>query len=161
MVELHSCYPFSCSDTRKHLKRGQIEYKGKAKESRGARLLQFLHPFPAGFYSSVCFGWELPNFSSHQEVHHHFIAYLHGEQLRDLRVSASACSPPSHISQLFPEHRLLVFQSAAVAEEMFPRLGCHPSCTAAAPIFLIVSVSKPFQLCAHWSVSGLQSVEPG
>jgi len=116
-------------------------------KSRRARRLLFLRPLPAGSYSSVHFGRELPDISSRQEVHYRFIALLHGEQLRDLDVSASACSPPSHFSHLFPEHFLLVFSSAAVAvtaEEMFPRLGHRPASAAAPPALVIVSVSEPF-----------------
>jgi hypothetical protein len=71
------------------------------------------------------------------------VAFLYGEQLRDFHVSASARSPSRRVSQLFPEHLLLVFQSAAVAEEIFPRLGC-PASHAAPPAFVIVSVSEPF-----------------
>jgi hypothetical protein len=78
---------------------------------------------PAGSYSSARFGRELPDISGRQEVHHRFIALLHGEQLRDLHVSASARSPSRRFPHLFPERFLLVFPSAAVAEEMFPRLG--------------------------------------
>ena len=96
-------------------------------KSRRARWLLLLHPLPAGSDSSAHFGWELPDISSRQEVHHCFIALLHGEQLRDLHVSASACSPSSRFSHLFPEQFLLVFPSAAVAEEMFPRLGRRPA----------------------------------
>ena len=44
------------------------------------------------------FGRELPDIGSYQEVHHRLIALLHGEQLRDLHVSASARSP----SRCFP-----------------------------------------------------------
>jgi len=76
-------------------------------------------------------------------------------------MSASACSPPSRFSHLIPEHLLLVFPSATVVEEMFPRLGCHPASTAAPPAFVVVSVSQPFSVHAYWSVSILQSVEPG
>ena len=110
-------------------------------KSRRARRLLFLRPLPAGSSSSVYFGRELPDISSRQEVHHRFIALLHGEQLRDLHVSASACSPPSRFSHLFPEHFLLVFPSAAVAEEMFPRLGYRPASAAAPPALVIISVS--------------------
>jgi hypothetical protein len=76
-------------------------------------------------------------------------------------VSASASSPSSRFSHLFPEHFLLVFPSAAVAEEMFSRLGRRPASAAAPPAFIVVSVSEPFQVRAHWRVPGLQSVESG
>jgi len=76
------------------------------------------------------------------------IALLHGEQLRDLHVSASARSPSRCLPHLFPERLLLVFPSAAVAEEMFPRLGRRPASAAAPPAFVVVSVSEPFQVRA-------------
>jgi len=144
MAELHSCYPSSPSDKRKHLKNAQIEYKGKGMKSGRARWLLFLRPLSAGSYSSVHFGLELPDISSRQKVHHRFIALLHGEQLRDLHVSASACSPLCRFSHLFPGHFLLVFPSATVAEEMFPHLGRHPASAAAPPPFVFISVSEAF-----------------
>ena len=91
------------------------------------------------------FGRELPDIGSYQEVHHRLIALLHGEQLRDLHVSASAHSPSRCFPHLFPVRFLLVFPSAAVAEEMLPRLGYRPTSAAAAPpAFVVVSVSEPF-----------------
>ena len=89
------------------------------------------------------FGRELPDIGSYQEVHHRLIALLHGEQLRDLHVSASARSPSRCFPHLFPERFLLVSPSAAVAEEMLPRLGYRPA-AAAPPAFVVVSVSEPF-----------------
>jgi len=71
------------------------------------------------------------------------VAFPIGEKLRDIDVLASGCSPSRRFSHLFPEHLLLLFSSAAVAEEMFPRLG-RPADTAAPPSFVIVSVSEPF-----------------
>ena len=104
---------------RKHLKNGRIGYigkerngkrkgkKDKTRESSPALIpppvacrLLFLRPLPAGSYSSVHFGRELPDISGRQEVHHRLVALLHGEQLRNLHVSASACSPPSRFSHL-------------------------------------------------------------
>jgi len=58
-------------------------------------------------------------------------------------MSASAHSPSRRFSHFFPECLLLVFPSAAVAEEIFPRLG-YPASAAAPPAFVIVSVSEPF-----------------
>jgi len=138
MAELHSCYPSSLSDKRKKESRrlkknsqNRIQRKrGEIKESQlaliplpVARLLLSCRPLPAGSYLSVYCRWVLSDISCHQEVHHHFVALLHAEQLRDLHVSALACSPPSCISHLFPEHFLLVFPWAAVAAEMFWLLG--------------------------------------
>src|SRR5882757_5930394 len=87
---------------------------------------------------------ELPDISSYQEVHHRLIALLHGEQLRDLHVSASARSPSRCFPHLFPERFLLVSPSAAVAEEMLPRRGHRRASAAALPAFVVVSVSEPF-----------------
>jgi len=42
-------------------------------------------------YSSNRLGGNFPTSSSRQEVHHCFIALLHGKQLKDLRVSAYYC----------------------------------------------------------------------
>ena len=158
MAELHSCYPSSPSDIRKHLKMiDNLQRKwDEIRESPPAltpppvvrRLLLLL---------LRTFGRELPDIGRYQEVHHRLITLLHGEQLRDLHVSASARSPSRCFPHLFPEHFLLVFPSAAVAEEMFPRLGR----SAAPPAFVVVSVSEPFQVRAHWCVSRLQSVESG
>jgi hypothetical protein len=105
-------------------------------------------------------GRELPDISSRQKVHHRIIALFHREQLRDLHMSASARSPSHYIPHLFPQCSLLVFPSAAVAEEVFPRLGLGRRLTSAAvpPTFVAISVSEPFQVRAHWR---LQSVEPG
>jgi hypothetical protein len=113
-------------------------------QSMGTRWLLFLRPLPAGCYSSVHFGRELPHISSRQDVQHRLVRHPHGKQLRNLHVSASACSPLSHFSHLFPQHFLLVIPLFAVREEMFPRLGRSPA-SAAAPLALIVGlVSQPF-----------------
>jgi len=90
------------------------------------------------------FGRELPDIGGSQEVHHCLIALLHGEQLRDLHVSASARSPSRCFPHLFPERFLLVSPPAAVAEEMLPRLGNRPTSAAAPPAFVVVSVSELF-----------------
>ena len=89
-------------------------------------------------------GRELPDIGGSQEVHHRLIAHLHGEQLRDLHVSASARSPSRCYPHLFPERDLLVSPPAAVAEEMLPRLGYSPTSPAAPPAFVVVSLSEPF-----------------
>ena len=112
-------------------------------KSRRARRPLLLHPLPAGSSSSARFGREFPDISGRQEVHHRLVAFLYGEQLRDFHLLASARSPSRRFSHLFPERLLLVFPSAAVAEEMFPRLG-RPASAAAPPAFVIVSVSEPF-----------------
>jgi len=112
------------------------------------------HPF-------LHFGRKLPDIGSYQKEHHRFIALLHGDQLRDLRVSASACSPPSRFSHLFPEHFQLAFPLAAVTEEMFPNLGHHPACATAPPALVQVYVTKLFYVHALWFMSRFQSVDPG
>jgi hypothetical protein len=93
------------------------------------------------------FAWaELYDVSGRQEVHYRLIALFHGEQLRDLHVSASARSPPRCFPHLFPERSLLVFPSAAVAEEVFPCLG-----RSASSSFRLSPVRKQIQ-----KVSGLR-----
>jgi len=133
-----------------------MRYKGnemKWNPRRGDRQLLLLHPF----------GRELPDIRGRQEVHHRFIALLHGEKLRDLHVSTSARSLSRCFPHLCPEHRLLVLSSAAVAEEVFPRVGggCRPASATAPPAFVVILVSKSFQVCSHWRIPGLQSVESG
>jgi len=126
-----------------------------------AHRLSFLRRLPAGTSSSVHFGRELPDVSCRQEVHHRLVAFLYGVQLRDCHVSASA-HPPSHcFSHLFPEHLLLVFPSAAVAEKMLPHLGYRPASATAPTAFVVVSVSELFLVRPHWRMSGLQLVEQG
>jgi hypothetical protein len=144
MAKLSFCYP--SSPLTKESKRLM---KTKETQNRDYRtsLLQSL-------------GRELPNISSRQEVHHRFIALLHGKQLRDLHVSASARFPARCLPHRFPERLLLVFPSTAVAEEVFPYLDRSTS-TAAPPAFVVVSVPEPFLVCAYWRVPGLQSIEPG
>jgi hypothetical protein len=68
------------------------------------------------------------------------VAFLHGKQLRNLHMSASARFPACGLSQRLPERHLLVFPSAAVAEVMLPRLECAGS---ALPACVVLSVSKP------------------
>jgi hypothetical protein len=120
---------------------------------RGDRQLLLFHPL----------GQQLPDIRGRQEVHHHCITLFHGEQLRDLHMSASARAPSQCFPHLFPERFLLVLPSAAVTEEVFPRLGqgrLHTS-AAAPPAFVVVSESDSFQVRPYWRVPALQSVEPG
>jgi hypothetical protein len=154
MAELHSYYPSSPSDKRKKpSKSGKYIIQRKRDEIKEsppaltpppiARRPLLLRPLPACSSSSACFGQEFPDISGPQEVHHCLFTFLCGEQLRDFHLSASARSPSRHFSHLFPERLVLVFPLAAVAEEMFPRLG-HPASAATPPAFVIVSVSEPF-----------------
>jgi len=126
-----------------------------------AHRLLFPRPVPSGSSSSIHCGWEHADMSRCLEVHLRFIALLHGEQLRDVQVSASARSPSCCIPHLSPECFLLVSPSSAVADVMLPRLGYLASSTTRPPALVVTSVSEPFQVCPHRSVSGLQSVEPG
>jgi len=96
---------------------------------------------PASYRHS--FGRELPDFSSHQEVHHRFIAQFHGKQLRDLHVSASARFPACHLSHRHQEYFLPVSTLAAMAEEVLPSLGRRPFTP---PAFNVLSVAVPFDV---------------
>ena len=71
---------------------------------------------------------------------------------------ASARFPACCLSHCFPECLLLVFPSAAVAEEVLPRLGHSPSTP---PAFVVVSVAEPLEVDSSGRMPGLQSVEPG
>jgi len=130
------------------------------KESK--RLMKTAEPQKRDYRTSLLqsLGWELPDISRRQEVHYRSIALLHREQLRDLHVSASAHFPACCLPRRFPERLLLVFQLAAVAEEVFPCLDRSTS-TAAPPAFVVVLVLEQFQVCTYWRVPGLQSIEPG
>jgi len=75
-------------------------------------------------------------------------------------MSASARSPSHPYSYIVPEHLLLVFLSAAVAEEMFPRLSC-PASTAPLQEYGIVLVFELFQVRAHSAVLALRMVVSG
>ena len=149
-----------------------IEYKEKMKDEIKessqalipppiARRLSFLHLLPAGSSFSIHSRQELPHASGRQEVRRRLVTVLYGEQLRYFHTSASTRSRSRHFSHLFPERCLLVFPSAAVVEEMLPRVGNHPASATAPPAFVVVSVSEPFQVRPHWRMSGLQSIEPG
>jgi len=102
-------------------------------------------------------GRELPDVSGCQEVHHRLVAYFLGKQLRHLQMSASARCPACGLSHSLLECRLLVFPSAAVAEEMLQQLYCSPS---APPAYVVLMVPKPFSVRFSWGMSALQSIEP-
>jgi len=101
------------------------------------------------------FGRELPDIGSYQEVYHRLIALLHGEQLRDLHVPASARSPSRCFPHLFPEHFLLVSPSAAVVEEMLPHQGYRPASTAAPPALVVFSVTESFLVSSNGCIPAL------
>ena len=73
-------------------------------------------------------------------------------------MSASARFPACSLSHSLPECLLLVFPSAAVAEEVHPSLGHIPSTT---PAFVVISVTEPLQVDSSGRMPGLQLVEPG
>jgi len=73
-------------------------------------------------------------------------------------VPASARFPACCLSHCYPQCLLLVIPSAAVAEEVLPRLGHSPSTP---PAFVVVSVAKPHYVDSSGRMPGLQSVEPG
>jgi hypothetical protein len=94
------------------------------------------------------FGRELPDISGCQEVHHRFVALLHREQLRDLHVSAPARSPSRCFPHLFPVRFRLVFPSAAVAEEVFPRLGRRPTSAEVVLFYTILHTQALHRHCS-------------
>jgi len=111
--------------------------KEKKKERREAAI----PAIPALYSAHHSLGRELPDFSSCQEVHYRLIALLHGKQLRDLHVSASARFPFRCLPHRCPEYFLLVFPPAAVVEEVLPGLG-HPP--FAPPAIVVLSVTESF-----------------
>jgi len=131
-----------------------MNYKGNVMKSGRARRLLLLLLLRRS-------GRELRNIGCYQEVHHRLIALLHGEQLRDFHVSASAHSPSHSCPHLFPERLLLVSPSAAVVEEMLLRLGYCAAWAAAPTAFVVISVSETFQARSNGHMSGSHSVEPG
>ena len=139
MAELHSCYrrPLLIQERKKERKKASALILPLV----ACRLL-FLCALPAGSSSSVHFGWELPDIRSRQEFHHHFIALLHGEQLRDLYVLAPARSPSRCFPHIFPERLLLVSPWAAVAEEMLPHQGYRAASATAPSAFVVFTVSN-------------------
>jgi len=91
-------------------------------------------------HTATSFGRTFPDVSGRQKVHHRLVALLYGEKLRDLHVPASARFPASSLSHSFAECLLLVFPSAAVAEEVLLHLGHSPYTP---PAFIVVSVAEP------------------
>jgi len=90
------------------------------------------------------FGRELSDFCCRQQVHHLLITLFHRKQHRDLHMSASACFPARRLSHRLPQYLLLVSPPAAVAEQVFPRLGRHSASATAPWVFVVLSVPKPF-----------------
>ena len=136
MAELPPRYP-SSPLTNESLKTDQNKKEKKRKMQRSM-------PAAAAPPSLPSFGRELPDCSRCQEVHHRLITFVSGKQLRDLHVSASARFPARRLSHRFPQGFLLVSPPAAVAEEVFPRLGRRPASTAAPPAFVILTMAEPF-----------------
>ena len=65
---------------------------------------------------------------------------------------ASARFPACCLSHSLPACLLLVFPSAAVAEEVLPRLGHSPSTPLA---FVVILVAEPFQVDPRGRMPGL------
>ena len=135
-----------------------INYKWNVKKSgraHGLLLLLLLHML----------GWKLPDIGSYQEGHHPLIALLHGEQLRDLQVSASARTPSCCNPHLFQSvfcWSLLRLQwwkrcSHVWATVLPPPLHCqHSSASQCQTRFRYIP-----KVHSHWRVSTFQWVEPG
>jgi hypothetical protein len=121
--------------------------KGRKKEGKKGRynpVTATAVPEPCALrplHIATSFGQELPDFSSHQEVHSHLITLFNGEQFRDLRVSAPHRFPACGLPRQFPECILLVSPPTAVAEEVIPSLG---HCPSAPPVVVLISVAEPF-----------------
>jgi alpha-beta hydrolase superfamily lysophospholipase len=80
MAELHSCYPSSPFDKRKHLKAIDTTHKKRDKEwDEITESPPALTPPPVTRWLLLLrpFGRKLPDISSHQEVHDRLIALLH------------------------------------------------------------------------------------
>jgi hypothetical protein len=71
------------------------------------------------------------------------VALFYGKQLRDLHVSSSARFPVRRLSHCHPWCFVLVSPTAAVVEEVFPRLGRHPASATAPPAFVVISLAEP------------------
>jgi hypothetical protein len=116
-----------------------ISYKGQGMKSRRARQHLLLRlTLPASSRSAACYVREFPDIIGSREVHHHLVAFLYGELLREFHMSASACSPSCSFSYLYPERLLLVFPPAVVAEAMFPRPGCVFFSTPPQAFFIVL-----------------------
>jgi len=110
------------------------------------------------FHTTPSFGRRFPDQSGRHKIHHRLLELLYGKKLRHLHVPASAHILACCMSHCLPECLLLVFPSAAVAEEVLPCLGHSPSTP---PAFVVVSVAEPLQVDSTGGMPGLQSVEPG
>jgi len=144
MAELPPRYP-SSPLTNERLEKDKNDKKERKKETKNSIIplppapppsLQALSPL----HTAPSFGRKFPDLSGRQKVPHRLVALLYGEELSDLHVPASARFPACCLSHCFPESLLLVFPSAAVAEEVLPRLGHSPSTP---PAFVVVLVAEP------------------
>jgi hypothetical protein len=114
MAKLRNCYPSTAltKDSKSESTSKKINKKHKKRtEKRDHRLKD---PRRTSIFRSL--GRELPDVSSRQEVHHRLVALLHGKQLRDLHMPASARFPACRLPHSFPERILLLFPPAAEAE---------------------------------------------
>jgi hypothetical protein len=124
-----------------------------------------LPPAPPPSLQALCplhtapsFGGKFPDLSGCQNVHHRLVALLYGEKLRNLHMPASAHFPACCLSHCFPECLLLVCPSAAVVEEVIPRMGHSPSIP---PAFVVISMTEPLYVDCSGRMPILQSLEPG
>jgi hypothetical protein len=72
-------------------------------------------------------------------------------------MSASASFPVRRRPYHLPGFSLVTFPPAAVAEDVFARLG---HCLSTPPALVIISVAESFQVNSSGCVPGLLSVEP-
>jgi len=70
-------------------------------------------------------------------------------------VSASARFPAHRFSLSLHWCLFLVSPPAAVAEEVYVRLGRRPASTAGPPAFVVLSVANLFQVDSSWSMPTL------
>ena len=115
------------------------------------------HPL-SPLHPAASFGRRVPDLSGRQEVHHRLFGLFYCYKLGNLHVPASARFPACCLSLSLAECLLLVVPSAAVAEEVLPRLGHSPSTP---PVFIVISVAKPLWVDSSGCMPGLQSVERG
>jgi len=128
------------SDKRKtHLKRESMRYD--TKETRQRWLLLVHTPGRGTFPPRWSPGSPSPPYRT----------FLWRTAQRSARVGICLLSTPLPSIPL-PERSLLVFPSAAVAEEVFPYLGRSASAVAP-PALVVASVSKSYQVRARTSVS--------
>jgi len=78
------------------------------------------------------------------------------KELRNLHMSASARFASCSLLHRLPERCLLAFATAALVEEMLPRLQCPASAPLA---FVVLLVSEQLLVCSSRCMPTLQSIE--